>query len=90
MHKILSKILRFLSKQQTTITPVNFLKLTPISLFLSLTDDTQLITSLYGCTHKDVHFYWLIAKMIGNLRQVKFISTETEISQMGTQRDMLV
>ena len=82
--------MRFLSKQQTTITLVNFLKLTPAGLFLSLTVDTQLIISLYGSTRKDVHFYWLTAEMIGILRQLKSTSTETEISQTGTQRDMLV
>ena len=38
----------------------------------------------------DVHFYWLIAEIIGIFRQLKFTSTETEISQTGTQRDMLV
>ena len=37
---------------------VNFLKLTHRSIFLSLTVDAQLIASLYGGTHKDVHFYW--------------------------------
>ena len=48
------------------------------------------LTPLYGCTHKDVHFYWLHTKMIGILRQLKFTSTETEISQTGLQWDMLV
>ena len=78
-------ILRFLSKQQTTIAPVNFQKLTLKVLFLSLTVDTQLITSIYGCTHKDVHFYWLNAEMIGILRQLKFTCTETNISDGHTK-----
>ena len=56
--------------KQTTITPANFLKLTSVGLFLSLTVDTQLFTSLYGCT-QDVHFYWLNAEMIDILRQRK-------------------
>ena len=51
--------MRFLSKLQTTITPVNFLKLTSPSLFLSLTVDIRLIISLYGSMHKDVYVYLL-------------------------------
>ena len=41
------------------------------SLFLSLTVDTQLITSLYGSTHEDAPFYWPNTEMIGVLRQLK-------------------
>ena len=82
-------ILGFLSKQQTTITPVNFLKSTSPYLFLSVTVDTWLIISLYGSAHEDVHFYWLNTEMIGILRQMTSTSTETEISQTGTKRDMI-
>ena len=71
-------------------TPVNFLKLTSSSLLLSLKVDTWLIIFLYGSTHGNVHFYWLNTEMIGILRQLKSTSTETGISQTGTQRDMLV
>ena len=63
---------------------------TPRSLFLSLTVDAQFITSLYGCIHKDVHFYWPNTEIIGILRQLKSTSTETEKSRTGTQWNMLV
>ena len=53
------------------------------SLFLSLTVDTQLINSLQGSKHKDLHFYLLNAEMIGILKQLKCTSTEIEISQTG-------
>ena len=75
--------MRFLSKQQTTVTPANLMKLKTRSLFLSLTVDTQLITSLDGSKHKDVRFYMPNTEMIDILRQLNTTSTETEKSWKG-------
>ena len=62
--------------QLCTSTLESFQKLTPTSLFLSRTVDTQLIN--YMEVNKDIHFYWLNTEMICILGQPKCTCTNIE------------